>query len=384
MLYRRPAATKHRFILDYLLQREDIEVCNYINEKGFSLATRLSTGWYARFLKKFDHQYVCKKNKVKKKIKLLLSDSEIKKDDIIISYVHYVNTFGNLDKVEAFKVVSALHLYGSQEESKILAKVNPNLLYSEFDITKHSAIFNKFFCWYSNPIIIHPFAYAERFKNIKKFEDRECRAFSPGTIIYTQLQEFTSTYGTTCFQVSRKQIFDNKDVLQPYIACYNNEWNEGHKNIKAKSNLPGFIKVAIGIYNSFHIGQQKSYFSFDMVERYNNFKMFVCGEETTGSPAVGFVEGMACGAAFIGNSTIGCYEDYGMVAGVHYIGYNGDLDDLIEKIKYYQKEENQSELKQIANAGYEFAVNHFTPNAVASCLIDKILKEHQQYLNGVK
>ena len=118
-----------------------------------------------------------------------------------------------------------------------------------------------------------------------------------------------------------------------------------------------------------------------MVERFNNFKMFICGEETTGSPAIGFVEGMACGSAFIGNSKIGCYEDYGMVEGIHYIGYDGSLEDLIRKIEYYQQEEHQEELEKIANAGYCFALENFNKDVVASRILDSLRKELKIHCN---
>ena len=104
--------------------------------------------------------------------------------------------------------------------------------------------------------------------------------------------------------------------------------------------------------------------------------MFISGEETTGSPAIGFVEGMACGCAYIGNSTIGCYEDSGMKEGLHYIGYDGSLEDLVRKIQYCQSEVHQEELERIANAGYEFATNHFIANSVAENLFNQLIAHY--------
>ena len=72
--------------------------------------------------------------------------------------------------------------------------------------------------------------------------------------------------------------------------------------------------------------------------------MFICPEDVNGSYGVGTIEGMACGCAMIGWD-YGAFEDMGMTAGVHYISYDGTMENLIEKIRYYQKPENQNEFK---------------------------------------
>ena len=115
-----------------------------------------------------------------------------------------------------------------------------------------------------------------------------------------------------------------------------------------------------------------------MVDKFNEFKMCLVGEEILGIPGIGFVEGMACGCAYIGQN-LGYYEDYGMKEGVHYIGYDGTLEDLKSKIKYYQQPEHQEELERIANAGYEFAQTHFRGEVVAKELLEKLQKAQAEW-----
>ena len=91
-----------------------------------------------------------------------------------------------------------------------------------------------------------------------------------------------------------------------------------------------------------------------------------------GIPGIGFVEAMACGCAYIGQ-TVGYYEEYGMKEGVHYIGYDGTKEDLIAKLEYWERPENQTALERIANAGYEFVRKNFNKDVVAENLIDKLL-----------
>lgn len=68
-----------------------------------------------------------------------------------------------------------------------------------------------------------------------------------------------------------------------------------------------------------------------------------------------------------------------MQAGVHYIGYDGTLEDLKAKIIYYQQPEHQEELERIANAGYEFAQSHFRGELVAKELLNNLIKAKEEW-----
>ena len=118
-----------------------------------------------------------------------------------------------------------------------------------------------------------------------------------------------------------------------------------------------------------------------MVEKFNEYKVFLVGEEILGIPGIGFVEGMSCGCAYIGQR--GLYEQYGMQEGVHYIGYDGTPEKLIETIRYYQLPEHQLELKRIAENGYQFAKEHFKGEMVAKNLMDKLISERNKYLSRI-
>ena len=95
--------------------------------------------------------------------------------------------------------------------------------------------------------------------------------------------------------------------------------------------------------------------------------MFIAPEAAAGFPAALFVEGMACGCVYIGLENE-MYSEFGMKSGVHYIGYDGTINDLIEKVSFYSN--NYDELEKIANSGYEFAVRAFNPSAVHQKFIE--------------
>lgn len=272
-----------------------------------------------------------------------------------------------------------LHFNGETSDSNSIKKANPDILLNECDLRKYSDIFNKYYSWYKGDFIVHPFVASPRFQRTKPFFERENRCFSTGTITYKLHKEFLEVYKDSCDQPTRRQILTNAKALEPWVACYNSDYLE---DVEMKVYLPmdgKFTHYRKVWYNLTHAGRQKKYFSFNMVEKFNDFKMCLVGEEILGVPGIGFVEGMACGCAYIGQ-TVGYYEDYGMKEGVHYIGYDGSLDDLKKKISYYQQEEHQYELDRIATNGYVFAQKHFSSEKAANALLDSILQAQKKWL----
>lgn len=374
-IWKQSCAFKHKYFLDYLLSNPNIEVCNYINKDGFTLVRSLPE-YVMKLLRPFrfwENRFVLRKNGIpKKKIKVLREIEEIGQDDIVIGYRHVSCSLKDMDKIDAFKVIHMIHFHGEQSDSDMIRKANPDYLINECDLSRTSEIFRKYYSWYKNKFIVHPFVAASRFESKKPIEERERKCFSTGTITYKKHKEFLDVYKDSCNQPTRKQILENAKDLESWCVCYNSDYLE---DTNMKSYLPSdnffqhYYKVW---YNLTHTGQQKKYFSFNMVDKFNEFQMCLIGEEILGVPGIGFVEGMSCGCAYIGQK-IGYYEDLGMEEGVHYIGYDGSLNDLKEKISYYQKSEHQEELKRIAHNGYMFAHEHFRGESVAKKLLDKLI-----------
>lgn len=378
-------AFKHKYFLEYLLTNPDIEVCNYINPEGFTIVKSLPNP-IMRLLKKLrflENSIVMKKNGLKGKIKFIKNKEDIHPDDIVIGYRHVPSSLADMKDIAAFRFVHMIHFHGEQHDSDLIKQAKPDFLINECDLSKTSEIFRRYYGWYNKPFLVHPFVAAPRFKRIKPFAERENRCFSTGTITYKHHKEFIDTYGDPCDQPARKQILDNAEAIESHIACYNSDYLEDtnlKKYLPSDNIFKHYYKVW---YNLTHSGHQKKYFSFDMVEKFNDFKMCLVGEEILGVPGIGFVEGMACGCAYIGQR--GLYEAYGMQEGVHYIGYDGTLEDLKTKISYYQQPEHQEELERIANAGYEFAEQNFRGADVAKNLLDKLIeaKNKSNYVNEI-
>jgi hypothetical protein len=313
-----------------------------------------------------------------KSITVIKNRSEIRMDDIVIGYCHTESSLSDMNEIQAFKAVNLIHFYGTKEESDMVRKARPDVLVNESDLSVTSALFRKTYSWYHKKFIVQSFVAAPRFNRNKAFNKRANRCFSTGTITYRQHKDFLDVYGNSCVQPTRKQILEHKKAIETYCECYNSEYAEDSSLKKYLSTDNFFVHYYKVWYNLTHVGKQKKYFSFNMVDKFNEFKMCLVGEEVIGVPGIGFVEGMSCGCAYIGQNT-GFYDAYGMVSGVHYIGYDGTLDDLKSKIYYYQQPEHQEELEQIANNGYTFAREHFKGYNVAKDLLDNLMTAQKEW-----
>lgn len=379
-VFKNSAATKHAYLLKYMLQNEDIEVCNYINDRGFSLYTK-GSGLLQKFLNLFsvlENNIILKKNGINPhKITIIRNLTEIKSDDIILLYNILPNGFRGMENVNAFKVLSMIHFHGRAYEEALIKKAGVNCFMGEVNLSKTSKIFQEYY-HFNLPWITHPFVFEDRFINSKPYSQRKNKCFSTGTITYKKHREFLNIYGDSCNQPIRKLIKDNQLFFNDTIDCFNSDYLEDNpgKTIGVKDNI--FVKFHKRIYNRTHIGRQTKYFSFNMVEKFNSYKMHIVGEEILGVPGIGYVEGMACGSAYIGIES-SMYKDLGLNPGDHYISYDGTKEGLKTTIEFYQKEENQLELSKIAKRGYEFVKNNFCGKKVAEKLIQDIIKNYKQW-----
>lgn len=63
-IFKFSAAVKHKYLLDYLLNHPEYEVCSYINDRGFSILTK-GNETFLKFLNLFkylEHKIILKKN----------------------------------------------------------------------------------------------------------------------------------------------------------------------------------------------------------------------------------------------------------------------------------------------------------------------------------
>ena len=379
-IFKFSAAIKHGYLLKYLLEHPEYEVCNYINDRGFS-SLRNDNDVLMKILNVFryaENKMTMKVNGIDSKdITILKSASEIRPDDLVILYNICADNFRGMSGVHAFKALSMLHFHGRAKESDRINETNISCLFGEVNLQNNCELYRRYY-HVDKPWVVHPFVYAERFQNKTPFKERKTMAFATGTITYKLHEEFLNTYGDPCDQPSRKQIKDNPDFFKNTIYCTSSDYLEDNpgKEVKATDIMP--VKLYKKVYNRLFTGKQIKYYSFDMVEAFNSYKMCIVGEEILGIPGIGFVEGMACGCAYLGVDSP-AYRDWGLVPGVHFISYDGSKEDLKAKIEYYQKDENQEELEKIARTGCEYVRSHFNGEAVAELLMKNLIEQQKDW-----
>lgn len=367
---------KHRYILDELLKR-DITVCSYIT-KGNGHRSKIANfvSYLSYPIRLFTSKILLNKDGIPaKRIKTLYRLKDIHADDLVILY-DIRDEFEGMDKVNAFKVGCLLHTTCSSISANRFKAAHVDCFYNEADLRKNGKMFRHYFQDVPGDIIVIPFVFENRFQSKTPFSERQNKAIGVGTITYRTDKEFLDMYGDGCLQPLRRQARDAAPEMSAFYDSVMSDYGEGvqPKVIKDDDNL--FSKLYKVTWNNRHIGQQKNYFSFNMVDKLNQYKMAICAEEIIGVPGIGFVESMACGCAYIGCNKYD-YAAYGMEEGTHYIGYDGTLEDLQRKIEYYQL--HGDELEQIARTGHEFAIKNFTPEAVTTKLLDELLARKAAY-----
>ena len=380
-IFKFSAAVKHGYLMKYLLSHPGYEICNYITDRGFSwlrsgseaLLNALNVFRFA------ENRKTMKVNGIDPhKITMLKSASEIRPDDLVILYNICPDNYRGMDGVHVFKALSMLHFHGMEGESDIINHAKVDCLFGEVNLQKCCKLYQKYY-HVEKPWVTHPFVFAERFQNLVPFSERKNMAFATGTITYKLHKEFVETYADPCDQPTRKQIKDNPDYFKDTIFCTSSDYLEDDPGKKINQNDLFLVKIYKKIYNRTHVGKQKKYYSFDMVQAFNSYKMCIVGEEILGIPGIGFVEGMACGCAYIGQD-MPAYRDWGLIPGVHYITYDGSKEDLKRVIEYYQMDEHQEELEKIAKTGCEYVRTHFNGDAVAEKLLHDLQEQQAIWL----
>lgn len=370
LIFKNSAAIKHGYLLQYLLDHPEYEIATCLNDRSFSIFTHGSNAMQKvlNLFSPLESNWVFKKNGIDpKRITRLKSLKEIRKDDIVILYNIMSDEYRHLENVDAFKALGMVHFHGFEGEVDKMKKAGIDCFFNEADLSKSCKLFQKYYP-IDKPWITLPFVFAERFKPIRPFSERKNKAASIGTIAYKEHKEFLEVYGDSCDQPIREAVKKNPEFFKDTVDCYNYAYNEDDNLKKWKETDNPISKLYKRTYNRLTSGRQKTYFSFDMVEKFNEYKMHVVGEEVLGFPGIGYVEGMACGSAYIGLDSP-MYRDLGLIPGVHYIAYDGTKEGLRTTVEYWQRPENQAELERIAATGCAFVRENFRGPKVAERLI---------------
>jgi glycosyltransferase involved in cell wall biosynthesis len=231
-----------------------------------------------------------------------------------------------------------------------------NLLISLLIFASSCRTISSFYAHYfgkERDVRVLPFVFSERFKKVQAFAGRNGACVALGSLSHThgdvpRYAAFHKFFKTSYLAPFRKTLYDEKVRLAGLIDVMIMDPYKG--NSRSSNILLRFASRFQSLWSS--------YYSFDVVSILNQYKMFLVPEEAAGPCAALFVEGMACGCAYVGDVNRPMYRDFGMIEGVHYIGYDASLEDLVEKVNFYIQ--NTDILEKIANSGHELAIRKFS------------------------
>ena len=275
-----------------------------------------------------------------------------------------------LSDVKIYKIVHMTHYaYNPAIGANNLKKLSPDLLVAENNLSVNSNFFNKYFVNLKCNFYHLPYTFAPRFIKSVSFKDRVNKIVVTGSITFKMKEkDFFEFYGVDELQPLRRILFENSEEYTDEMKCLVSDLNAYRIELEStKSDKNNIIQRIVRKLKYKH--PQMNYYKKDIVEIYNSYTMFAVPEEICDLPAIGFIEGMACGCAFFGLDNP-MYRDIGMIPNVHYISYDGTVSDLMNKVRHYQS--NIDELDQIAQCGYEFAVNQLNSKTVYKKFFDQL------------
>lgn len=274
-----------------------------------------------------------------------------------------------LSSLTIFKLVHMTHYaYNSAIGYQNLKIFKPDLLVAENNLASHSEYYKKYFSKLSGDFYQLPYVPASRFIVNLPFEDRINKIVVSGSITFRMKDEnFKNFFKIDELQPLRRIIYENSHKYPNKICSLISDVTASYA--AAQSQVQGgFIVERLRNLLLFK-HPQMSYYKQDIVVAYNSHKMFSVTEEVCNLPAIGFVEGMACGCAFFGLDDA-MYRDIGMIPGEHYVAYDGSLEGLMEAVNYYQI--NSDKLKNIAENGHRFVIEKLSANNVYGDLVARL------------
>ncbi len=269
-----------------------------------------------------------------------------------------------LGSLRLCKVVHMTHyVYCVNTGAANLNALTPNLLVAESNLADHSAFYRAHFSGVSAPFACLPYTAAERFRKYKSWAQRSNKMVVTGSITYKMKDPaFCEFFQTQELQPMRRRLFEAASSYISEMDCLISDLDSTRKEAR-----PSRLRRTWNLLRRITGARaQGDYYKRDIVEIYNSYTMFAVPEEICGLPAIGFVEGMACGSAYLGVEGP-MYRDLGMVPGVHYIAYDGSIEHLMAKVREHQRDPERT--KAIADAGREFVHTTLRADAVYGAFI---------------
>lgn len=271
--------------------------------------------------------------KIKKEIQFIDNIEELNRicDIVVVNFVHNYEDYELKDYTGKVVIHTLDYLDYSNKRNILFEKIGVDLLLGHAMLDERSELYRIAYPEYIGKLLQVPFGYAKRFKNIKKWEERDRRAVGLGAM-----------YKMTLHKSSPKAI---NEILSSF------EWDH---------ELRHYLKEHADEYDDCidcQFPEEEMHdFSYDAVEKLNSYQMFINDPGYLNFPPARTYEGIACGCVMVAEENE-IWSDLGFVADENYIAFEkNNYEQMREKITYYM--ENQEELKRLQLASLKLAENY--------------------------
>jgi hypothetical protein len=351
-IHRLPNLQFHSYIYD-LLRLKLVDVLYFSDKSGYNYAKflfnlvkneRIKNNFKDINWKEFD--YVFTVSDLNKKADVLLNLNLMCFDDIEADFSVSLASFNGL---KIFHTGDYFWYRPGSVSNKLLNKIGVDHLlgYSMHD--RHCQYFNKTFSSFNGKVWGIPFGFHSRFELLKPFNERISKVVALGSVnplrpLDENVMCFKETANffpdETWFHKFRRELVLNKLSLKESMD----------------SMLPEFPLIKD--------------FKYDLVQKFNEYKMFVTCESIFNFPSAKIFEGMACNSVLF-CSDHDCNKDYGLIDGFNCIMFKHlDLEDFKDKVSFYK--DNLYLLDEIASNGYRFVNNNFSQEGVANIIFNTV------------
>jgi glycerophosphoryl diester phosphodiesterase len=307
------------------------------------------------------------------KVKLVFDAETLNREcDVLVNFSSDTTQF--TQAVKDFKGLKVFHMmdyFWTEPLSTKYARfleygIDYVMSYGNSDI--HDSYFKEYAPDYIGKVIPVPFGYAPRFRSIVPFEERKDRCVAIGSV--------------------RPLRFDKVDPINfaEEVAFFSGEeWFHKFRRmlVEAKGSLSDVMDSMLPEFP-----QYRDY-DYDMVAKFNEYKMFISDESLFRFPSAKAFEGPVTGCVMV-CSDHQCFKDLGFKDGVNCVMHREfDIEGAHAKIKTILT--NPGRLAQISETGKRFVEEHYSHETIAMKLhkiIEDIYEEKinsniADYCNGV-
>lgn len=242
------------------------------------------------------------------------------------------------------------YIYFPTISNKILQGAGVDFVFGYARHDKYSEFFQKKYPQYQNRIIPVPFGFASRFRENALFKERKNKAIALGSV-----RAVVDPIRANALEESNKFFLKREEK---FIHKFRHMLVESEVQLSdiMDSKLPHFPKVKD--------------FDYDIVQIFNQYKMFVSCESLLYFPSVKTFEGSACGSVLV-CSEHPCFSDYGFEDGVNCIKHREfDINNFRDKVSFYLN--NLDKLEEVQKRGTQFVRDNYSHQKVAQYVYSKI------------